>query len=204
MLLHLNTTLPILVSINANGECHSEIRVWHLDSIIESNGRYLVLSLYISCIIAGAIFSCIYYSDWAIVKRMLKKRKLVYKSIPTVTICQSYMCINCMICRRDPLLDWLNRIAGFTSKDNDLIDIERRVEYQNECPICLSNFAVGDQVKLLPCGHIFHKACLDPWFLDHSSTCPICKRHITKKGMAPLEEDSVNYELAVILRNQLR
>ena len=99
---------------------------------------------------------------------------------------------------------WLNRVAGFAHKDSDLLDVERRIAYQNECSICLCNFAVGDQVKLLPCGHIFHKVCLDPWFLDHSSTCPVCKRHITEKGMAPLKEDSVNYELAGILRSQWR
>ncbi|URD99231.1 finger protein [Musa troglodytarum] len=44
------------------------------------------------------------------------------------------------------------------------------------CPICLAEFADGDQVRVLPqCGHGFHVACVDTWFGSHSS-CPFCRR----------------------------
>ncbi|XP_051208697.1 probable E3 ubiquitin-protein ligase ATL44 [Lolium perenne] len=45
-----------------------------------------------------------------------------------------------------------------------------------ECAICLAEFALGDEVRVLPtCGHGFHAACVDVWLLS-SSTCPSCRR----------------------------
>uniref|UniRef100_A0A0E0GWS8 RING-type domain-containing protein n=1 Tax=Oryza nivara TaxID=4536 RepID=A0A0E0GWS8_ORYNI len=44
------------------------------------------------------------------------------------------------------------------------------------CAICLSDFADGERVRLLPaCGHRFHVVCIDRWLLAHCS-CPTCRR----------------------------
>ncbi|XP_074308627.1 RING-H2 finger protein ATL78-like [Silene latifolia] len=44
-----------------------------------------------------------------------------------------------------------------------------------ECVICLSEFAAGDKVRLLPkCQHGFHVRCIDKWLNSHSS-CPTCR-----------------------------
>ncbi|CAN1349222.1 RING-H2 finger protein ATL78 [Linum perenne] len=44
-----------------------------------------------------------------------------------------------------------------------------------ECVICLSEFAAGDRVKILPrCNHGFHVKCIDKWLGSHSS-CPTCR-----------------------------
>jgi hypothetical protein len=46
------------------------------------------------------------------------------------------------------------------------------------CPICIVDFEDGDAVRVLPCGgaHRFHQACVDPWLLELSSSCPICRQ----------------------------
>ena len=52
-----------------------------------------------------------------------------------------------------------------------------------ECTMCLEAFAVGDELRQLPCKHIFHKFCIDRWLLPGESatrgetlpTCPLCK-----------------------------
>ncbi|XP_010911522.1 probable E3 ubiquitin-protein ligase ATL44 [Elaeis guineensis] len=45
-----------------------------------------------------------------------------------------------------------------------------------ECPICLAEFAAGDEIRILPhCGHGFHVACVDTWLASHSS-CPSCRQ----------------------------
>lgn len=45
-----------------------------------------------------------------------------------------------------------------------------------ECVICLSEFAPGERVKVLPkCNHGFHIRCIDKWLNSHSS-CPTCRQ----------------------------
>ncbi|KAG5575246.1 hypothetical protein H5410_055380 [Solanum commersonii] len=45
----------------------------------------------------------------------------------------------------------------------------------SECVICLSEFVVGEKVKVLPkCNHGFHVKCIDKWLNSHSS-CPTCR-----------------------------
>ena len=45
------------------------------------------------------------------------------------------------------------------------------------CPICILDFEEGDDVRILPCEgqHKFHQTCVDPWLLELSSSCPICR-----------------------------
>ena len=47
-----------------------------------------------------------------------------------------------------------------------------------ECPICLVDYEVGDELRTLPCFHAFHKDCIDKW-LEGSTLCPICKTDVT-------------------------
>lgn len=46
------------------------------------------------------------------------------------------------------------------------------------CPICIVDFAEGDDLRVLPCEgqHRFHQSCVDPWLLELSSSCPICRQ----------------------------
>jgi len=46
------------------------------------------------------------------------------------------------------------------------------------CTVCFELFAGGDRLRVLPCLHRFHRACIDPW-LSRSSECPVCKRDVT-------------------------
>ncbi|XP_077981446.1 RING finger protein 11-like [Glandiceps talaboti] len=42
-----------------------------------------------------------------------------------------------------------------------------------ECVICMSEFVYGDSIRILPCMHIYHIACIDDWLM-RSFTCPSC------------------------------
>ncbi|XP_073143931.1 E3 ubiquitin-protein ligase SIS3-like isoform X2 [Henckelia pumila] len=44
----------------------------------------------------------------------------------------------------------------------------------SECPICLEEFHVGDEVRGLPCAHNFHVECIDKW-LRLNVKCPRCR-----------------------------
>ncbi|OIT35390.1 PREDICTED: RING-H2 finger protein ATL73-like [Nicotiana attenuata] len=51
----------------------------------------------------------------------------------------------------------------------------------SECVICLSEFGVGEKVKVLPkCNHGFHVKCIDKWLNSHSS-CPTCRHCLIEK-----------------------
>ncbi|KAK7397840.1 hypothetical protein QQX98_012788 [Neonectria punicea] len=43
------------------------------------------------------------------------------------------------------------------------------------CSICTEDFKVGEDVRVLPCKHQFHPACIDPWLVNVSGTCPLCR-----------------------------
>lgn len=44
----------------------------------------------------------------------------------------------------------------------------------------------AEPLRLLACGHVFHRECLDPWLVDVSGRCPTCQR--------PVEEDDLDPE----------
>lgn len=50
------------------------------------------------------------------------------------------------------------------------------------CSICTEDFTSGDPVRVLPCNHKFHPACVDPWLLDVSGTCPLCRVDLRPPG----------------------
>ena len=56
---------------------------------------------------------------------------------------------------------------------------EGETEDPTPCTICLEDFVVGEKLKVLPCGHQYHQECIEPWLLEKSSLCPLCKQNIT-------------------------
>eukprot|EP00063_Salmo_salar_P075507 XP_014050342.1 PREDICTED: RING finger protein 150-like [Salmo salar] len=63
-------------------------------------------------------------------------------------------------------------------------DKETESDFDN-CAVCIEGYKANDVVRILPCRHIFHKSCVDPWLLDHR-TCPMCKMNILKAlGIPP-------------------
>ena len=52
------------------------------------------------------------------------------------------------------------------------------------CCVCLGEFADGEELRTLPCGHAFHASCIDEWLLGKGRelrnprelpSCPMCK-----------------------------
>uniref|UniRef100_A0A5B6YS38 Putative RING/U-box superfamily protein n=1 Tax=Davidia involucrata TaxID=16924 RepID=A0A5B6YS38_DAVIN len=54
-------------------------------------------------------------------------------------------------------------------------DQEHVYEYEYECPVCLSVFEEGEEIRQLPrCKHSFHAPCIDMWLYSHFD-CPLCR-----------------------------
>jgi hypothetical protein len=49
------------------------------------------------------------------------------------------------------------------------------------CSICTDEFEIGQDQRVLPCDHRFHPACIDPWLLNVSGTCPLCRIDLRPK-----------------------
>ncbi|KAK6934637.1 Zinc finger, RING-type [Dillenia turbinata] len=48
-----------------------------------------------------------------------------------------------------------------------------------ECCICLARYKDKEEVRQLPCSHIFHLKCVDQW-LKIISCCPLCKQELER------------------------
>uniref|UniRef100_UPI00398E8E2C E3 ubiquitin-protein ligase Arkadia isoform X3 n=1 Tax=Pristiophorus japonicus TaxID=55135 RepID=UPI00398E8E2C len=67
-----------------------------------------------------------------------------------------------------------------------ITDLQRKLQYKQEeedgieddteekCTICLSILEEGEDVRRLPCMHLFHQVCVDQW-LTTNKKCPICR-----------------------------
>ncbi|OXG36168.1 hypothetical protein C359_01562 [Cryptococcus neoformans Bt120] len=55
----------------------------------------------------------------------------------------------------------------------------RRYFSKDECAICMDAFEKGDIVRILPCGHVFHKEECDEWLMKWRKLCPTCRADVT-------------------------
>ena len=42
-----------------------------------------------------------------------------------------------------------------------------------QCTICMENYTFGQQLKRLPCSHLFHSDCIETYLAEFSSRCPL-------------------------------
>lgn len=55
-------------------------------------------------------------------------------------------------------------------------------KHNETCSICLVDFNAKDKVRVLPCNHVYHKACIDPWLTKSLRVCPYCKSVVYAPG----------------------
>lgn len=48
---------------------------------------------------------------------------------------------------------------------------------ENSCPVCMLDFDPDSEVKVLPCRHNFHPACIDQWLIESKCICPMCRQN---------------------------
>lgn len=50
-------------------------------------------------------------------------------------------------------------------------------EHDPTCAICQEDYIENENIRELPCEHLFHQDCIDEWFSENVS-CPICRKDI--------------------------
>ncbi|KAL2897713.1 hypothetical protein RDABS01_039495 [Bienertia sinuspersici] len=63
------------------------------------------------------------------------------------------------------------------------------------CCICLAKYANNDEVRELPCSHLFHKECVDKW-LKINALCPLCKSEVGDTLLSSLAEATASLRRA--------
>ena len=48
------------------------------------------------------------------------------------------------------------------------------------CHVCITDFDMKEKGMFLPCGHIFHPKCIEPWLKEHN-TCPVCRKEMPSR-----------------------
>jgi len=51
---------------------------------------------------------------------------------------------------------------------------------EESCAICMTDYETAEEYRVLPCGHDFHKACIDQW-LKKKALCPLCRTWINRE-----------------------
>lgn len=55
-----------------------------------------------------------------------------------------------------------------------------------QCYICLDEYEEGDKIRILPCRHEYHVACIDKWLKEIHGVCPLCRGDV-REGFTSTE-----------------
>ncbi|OLY83772.1 Transmembrane domain- and RING domain-containing protein [Smittium mucronatum] len=60
------------------------------------------------------------------------------------------------------------------TRNNEVLS-KTEICHGSDCLICFEKINIGDDIRIIPCLHKFHKECLDQWLLERSGSCPNCR-----------------------------
>ena len=87
-----------------------------------------------------------------------------------------------MLCAVQEILDGFKVPHVDCTEKTELVDAILRQGHStaSTCAICFDDYESGAVLRVLPCGHRFHRQCVDKWLLHpwegqlRSLACPLC------------------------------
>ncbi|EKJ74146.1 hypothetical protein FPSE_05685 [Fusarium pseudograminearum CS3096] len=75
------------------------------------------------------------------------------------------------------------------------------------CSICTEDFIEGVKLRMLPCRHLYHPQCIDPWLTNRSRTCPLwdlrtkdpASGTTTVSGLSGLEQHRRRFQFRALM-----
>ncbi|XP_012071078.1 E3 ubiquitin-protein ligase At4g11680 isoform X2 [Jatropha curcas] len=78
------------------------------------------------------------------------------------------------------LPSWKYKAIETNSERSNSVDCNSTLASEDpECCICLAKYKDKEEVRQLPCSHMFHLKCVDHW-LKIISCCPLCKQELER------------------------
>ncbi|KAL2333930.1 hypothetical protein Fmac_015143 [Flemingia macrophylla] len=68
--------------------------------------------------------------------------------------------------------------------------LHKHQEDAAQCYICLVEYENGDNMRVLPCNHEFHRTCIDKWLKEIHRVCPLCRGDICITDSTSTENSS--------------
>lgn len=90
----------------------------------------------------------------------------------------TFMIIKCI---KDQRQSQRNRLSSKHLKQLPVNKFKKGDPY-DVCAICLEDYTEGEKLRMLPCSHVYHTKCIDPWLTNSRRTCPVCKRKVILEG----------------------
>lgn len=70
------------------------------------------------------------------------------------------------------------------------------LEPGQRCLVCLCDFEVAEVGrKLIKCGHLFHRECIDQWLTTGRNSCPLCREQgVNEKSRSATEDPTESFD----------
>jgi len=67
--------------------------------------------------------------------------------------------------------------------------------HDHPCVVCQATFQDGDQLRMLPCRHVFHRRCFDGWLHHYKFNCPLCRSPLLSEERVAVTERRLGQQL---------
>lgn len=139
---------------------HTDVEVWILPTIENSAWSIMAIS-FISLLAMSAVLATCFFV----------RRHRIRRDHPRIPEAREFHGMSSQLVKAMPSL-----IFTKVQEDNCTSSM---------CAICLEDYNVGEKLRVLPCRHKFHAACVDLWLTSWRTFCPVCKGDASSGASGP-------------------
>jgi len=96
---------------------------------------------------------------------------------------RGYIRINVKVTAKKKKKRLIREILSHLPKYEKIKDNDNLITQHTSCAICINKYKKGEYKRVLPCGHCYHKKCIDKWLMGNKKmSCALCRASFTKKN----------------------
>jgi hypothetical protein len=95
---------------------------------------------------------------------------------------RGYVRINIKVTPKKKKKKLMKELLSHLPKYQKIKEEDDLITQQSCCAICTNKYKKGEYKRVLPCGHCYHKKCIDKWFMcNKKMSCALCRTCFVKK-----------------------